>query len=452
MRLRPEDTFLTIALSVIGVAAVAGYIAIIAPTYDKEDLIPTPEEFALTVKASAAETEAPVDTLYSIPETEKTAPEPEPPAPPAETEPRAETETAPETEPSDPDETTLEEWFDLIEARASTPRERTMREIPEPGAEGETEAVQKIEQPKETVYQRLEEIGAVIVYSAESNKLHTTPKCRSIKNILEDNLSFTYDPYPLFDQGYDWCGQPECKKNLKWLKEKLSAEGIYDEYLTLELDEEEPAVRGGIDPEQWPTLAALNLSSSTMLGVYNTYEEAWRNSPVDPIDAEAQREYEDQVTAEICAAYDLTPDQASMVYGYVIQHYAEVASDWTYIIPEYSVSHGTLLSVSTNGSTAVVKAKIEPVYDLLTMKMSNKLTVSQNYFNVADLIREQGLHFYNEVQYWAVADMESGNEEKVISFTVPKSVIDGIHENDSYAVNQLGDCVDDLYIHPSLQE
>ena len=440
MRLRPEDTFLTIALSVIGVAAVAGYLAIIAPTYDKEDRIPTPEEFALTVRAAAAETKAPVDTLYSIPETEKTAPEPEPPAPPAETEPEAETEAAPETEPSDPAETTLEEWFALVEARISTPREPTVREIPEP--EPETEAVQEPEQPKETVYQRLEEIGAVIVYSAESNKLHTTPKCRSIKNILEDNLSFTYDPYPLFDQGYDWCGQPECKKNLKWLKEKLSAEGIYDEYLTLELDEEEPAVHGGIDPEQWPTLAALNLSSSTMLGVYNTYEEAWRNSPVDPIDAEAQREYEDQVTAEICAAYDLTPDQASMVYGYVLQHYAEVASDWTYTVPEYTVSYGELLSVNKNGSTAVVKVKIESKY-------KKELTITQNYHNVVGIIKDQGLSYYEEVQYWAVADMTDGTEGKVISFTVPKETIDDIMTQ-AVVATTLPDHVEDLWILPSL--
>lgn len=156
MRLRPEDTFLTIALSVIGVAAVAGYLAIIAPTYDKEDRIPTPEEFALTVRAAAAETEAPVDTLYSIPETEKTAPEPEPPAPPAETEPEAETEAAPETEPSDPAETTLEEWFALVEARISTPREPTVREIPEP--EPEVEEVPEINADTEAAPETVPEL------------------------------------------------------------------------------------------------------------------------------------------------------------------------------------------------------------------------------------------------------------------------------------------------------
>lgn len=116
-KLRPEDTFLTVALSVIGVVAVAGYLAIIAPTYDKEDRIPTPEEYALSVKSAAAETEARTDTLYALPETERTAPETEPPAPPAEAAPPAETEAEPE--PSGPAETTLEEWFAMVEERTT---------------------------------------------------------------------------------------------------------------------------------------------------------------------------------------------------------------------------------------------------------------------------------------------------------------------------------------------
>lgn len=126
-RMKPENVFLTAALSVIGVAAVAGYIAVIAPTYDSENRIPTPEEFALTVKAAEPETEAPaqLSALYAAPEPEERAPETEPaPETVPETEVPAETEPAPEP---DPDETTLDEWFALVEER-TRPKERDPEE------------------------------------------------------------------------------------------------------------------------------------------------------------------------------------------------------------------------------------------------------------------------------------------------------------------------------------
>ena len=126
-RMKPENVFLTAALSVIGVAAVAGYIAVIAPTYDSENRIPTPEEFALTVKAAEPETEAPaqLSALYAAPEPEERAPETEPaPETVPETEAPAETEPAPEPDPA---ETTLEEWFALVEER-TRPKERDPEE------------------------------------------------------------------------------------------------------------------------------------------------------------------------------------------------------------------------------------------------------------------------------------------------------------------------------------
>lgn len=116
-RMRPENVFLTVALSVIGVAAVAGYIGIVARTYDTENRIPTPEEYALTVRAAEPETAAPVlyDTLSAAPEEKEPAEiMPEEEAPPAVV-PEAE-----EPEPADTDdtpETTLEEWFALLEER-----------------------------------------------------------------------------------------------------------------------------------------------------------------------------------------------------------------------------------------------------------------------------------------------------------------------------------------------
>lgn len=113
----------------------------------------------------------------------------------------------------------------------------------------------------------------------------------------------------------------------------------------------------------------------------------------------------------------------------------------------YSLEFGELVSVVTNEiddkNVIVVKAKITPSYN-------NKATVDQNYFNVEDLIQEQGCDAFDELQYWAVADMTDGSEQKVVSFTVSSSLIQKIAEG-SVPTNQLGDYVDDLYILPSLQ-
>lgn len=114
----------------------------------------------------------------------------------------------------------------------------------------------------------------------------------------------------------------------------------------------------------------------------------------------------------------------------------------------YSLEHGTLLDVNyaggSDGNTLVIKAKIEP-------NMTNKLTIDQNYYNIEDIVVNQGGSDYESIQYWAVADMESGDEGKVISFTVNHELIEKI-KNEEVVANHLGDYVDDLWILPSLTE
>lgn len=110
---------------------------------------------------------------------------------------------------------------------------------------------------------------------------------------------------------------------------------------------------------------------------------------------------------------------------------------------EYKIKHGEFLSSTVNGNTIVIKAKITP-------NLTNSLTIKQNYLNVDDLIRNQGLDEFNEIQYWAVADMTDGSESKVISFTVPKNIISAI-ANANISASDLGDYVDDLWILPSLR-
>ena len=116
-KMRPENIFLTVALSVIGVAAVSGYVAVMAQTYDPVDRIPTREEYAARVAAQETETEAVLDTLLTVPETER---EPVEITPETEAAPVAPDVAEEEPEPADTDdtpETTLEEWFALLEER-----------------------------------------------------------------------------------------------------------------------------------------------------------------------------------------------------------------------------------------------------------------------------------------------------------------------------------------------
>lgn len=112
---------------------------------------------------------------------------------------------------------------------------------------------------------------------------------------------------------------------------------------------------------------------------------------------------------------------------------------------EPKIPNGDLLSINVNDdNVAVVKAKITSSY-------SNKATIDQNYYNVVTLIREYGFNQYDEIQYWAVADMSDGSEQKVVSFTVPKSTIDMVAAAERFADNTLGEYVTDLWVHQSLR-
>lgn len=103
---------------------------------------------------------------------------------------------------------------------------------------------------------------------------------------------------------------------------------------------------------------------------------------------------------------------------------------------------GKLISSTVNGKVLVVKAKISPSF-------SNKTTIDQNGYNIEDIILNQGGDSFDEIQYWAVADMNDGSESKVISFTVPKNQINAI-KNKQIVGNQIVDKATDVWILPSL--
>ena len=109
----------------------------------------------------------------------------------------------------------------------------------------------------------------------------------------------------------------------------------------------------------------------------------------------------------------------------------------------FTLLHGVILDKKDISGTLIIKAKIEPSYN-------NKATVNQNYFNIENIVKKQGGDKYTEIQYWAVADMTDGSEQKVFSCTVPENIIKKLANNE-IAANQMGNYVDDLFIHASLR-
>lgn len=188
------------------------------------------------------------------------------------------------------------------------------------------------------------------------------------------------------------------------------------------------------DKSDGSLLKGLTITAAEVKEIYEEYEKAWESYPED---VDEQIQYEENVSKQIAEKHGLTPHQADNVYYYVS----------VYGVPElqkgFTIKHGELLDAKANGTTLIIKAKIRPSY-------SNDATIKQNYFNVCDLIKNQGAGDYDEIQYWAVADMTDGSESKVVSFTVTKKVIDLV-KSDSFAENKLGDYLDDLWVHQSLR-
>lgn len=104
--------------------------------------------------------------------------------------------------------------------------------------------------------------------------------------------------------------------------------------------------------------------------------------------------------------------------------------------------YGELLDLTETDGVCVLKYKI-------TSSATKKMTVNQNYYTVVNFIKDGGGDQYNEIQYWAVADMQDGSESKVISFTVSKDLIEKIKAG-TVLPAQMGDYVDELWILPSL--
>jgi hypothetical protein len=120
----------------------------------------------------------------------------------------------------------------------------------------------------------------------------------------------------------------------------------------------------------------------------------------------------------------------------------DTSTEASNIKPTYSIKHGNFIEAYETDGVLVVKAKIEP-------NLTNKMTIMQNGYNVEDIIKNQGGDKFDELRYWAVSDMASGDECKVISFTLDKNLINRV-KNETLLGNEIVENSNDLWILPSL--
>ena len=201
---------------------------------------------------------------------------------------------------------------------------------------------------------------------------------------------------------------------------------------------EDSSVSADNDSDGWGSVRALGLDNSTMLSIYQDYQTAWESSPEDPI---AKRDYEAQVDEEIAEKYGISTDDASHVYMYVLGNYDKIAAEnGASDTSEIQLHYGDLLSTTVNGTTIVLKAKI-------TSSLTKKMTVASCFYDVYDAVEKYGL---DQLQYWAVADMTDGSEQKVISFTVSHDTLEKI-ANGAIVEGQLQSYSTDVWLSPALQ-
>lgn len=185
---------------------------------------------------------------------------------------------------------------------------------------------------------------------------------------------------------------------------------------------------------------------NTQLGVGVEDEKSSGKSTLwksDSCDIELYSDYGDSGSL-VCVTY---APLGTFEYKFDISHKNNAEAVTTQKQFNLTVPFGEVLDVNETGDILVIKTKITPSF-------SNHATISQNFQNLEDLIVNQGCSKYNEIQYWAVADMSDGSESKVVAFTAPKSTIDGIKDGSISVISYLDEYgyLDDVYILPSLKD
>ena len=199
-------------------------------------------------------------------------------------------------------------------------------------------------------------------------------------------------------------------------------------------------------PQSTPNpLDAYDLPFETKVGIYNDIQSEFSgsdNPAANPSStSEEITDWENSVVQAAADKYNVSFEDAEKIYQYVSQGYLYHLDNL-----DIKLNTGEILDVNANGTTLIVKAKVNSL-------LNNKQTVDQNYYNACEIIRSLGDLKISELQYWAVSEAQSGDDIKIISFTVPSDVIAKVSGSTSttFADNTLAGMVTDLWILPSLQ-
>ncbi len=211
---------------------------------------------------------------------------------------------------------------------------------------------------------------------------------------------------------------------------------------TMQEEESEEETEEEAETEyQWDAreLSYLGMTRDELLTIYDDYMDELADESGWDLEGDEYQQWEDDIAEKIAVKYEISTEDLNniFIYSSTPNYYA------TFNVDDVKLKYGDLESLMVNGGTIVIEAKITP-------SLTNNMTIDQNYYTVTDFIKKYiGDEYYDDIVYWAVADMTSGNEGKCISFTVPHWVIDAVASG-NFIDTQLGDYADDLWILPSL--
>lgn len=115
---------------------------------------------------------------------------------------------------------------------------------------------------------------------------------------------------------------------------------------------------------------------------------------------------------------------------------------------DFKIKNGELIDYTINEYDNIIVIKVK-----LDDTEFNTVSIPENLNNVVDLIKNQGLDQYKEIQYWSVIDLKQNKkttEEKVISFTIKQENYNAI-KNDNLKYYEMKEFMDDLWLHPNLR-
>lgn len=187
--------------------------------------------------------------------------------------------------------------------------------------------------------------------------------------------------------------------------------------------------------KEWPELKGF--AAYDLLNIYAAVETEFSASPSASDDA---------VLSSVSRKCGVTKEEVSLAYGFVSMNYGIVRDAAGYATTDPASMkpiYGKLSKAEAFGSTLDVTVSIDWI-------ASNSSTVYQNYFNVCDLIQNQGADSYTTINYTATMPTTDGGTATVVFFVVPKTAIDKVKAG-NFAEITLSEYVDDLWIHPQLQ-